>query len=130
MNWLGAGLPSFVAALIGAIVGALAHVAARRHGIDVPPVVGVVAGISCALASRRRSGMRGVLVASLVVWAAALAEVLAEPSRGLWLDIVDFSARLDLTRTVAFAASALAAWVLASHARPGASSPRATAPPL
>ena len=72
--------------------------------------------------------MRGVLVASLVVWAAALAEVLAEPSRGLWLDIVDFSGRLDLARTVAFAASALAAWVLASRARPGASGSRDAGP--
>lgn len=128
MNWLGAGLAGVFAAVLGAVVGALAHVEARRHGIDLPLVVGLVAGLAAAFVSIRRSGLRGVLVASLAIWAAALAEVIAEPSRGLLHDLFAFHERLAPGRAVAYAVTFVLTVYVASRARPAAS-PAACARP-
>lgn len=122
MNWLGGGLFSFLAAAVGALLGAFVHFGARRHGIDFPPIVGVFAGLAAALASRERSGLRGALVASLAVWAAALAEVLAAPRSGVLSDMVAFHQRLGLLETLAYAACAAIGVLLASRALRRASS--------
>ena len=118
MNWLGAGLASLLAALLGALAGAFAHFEGRRHGIDFPPIVGVMAGLAAALASTSKSGLRGVLVASLAVWAAAIAEVLASPTRGVVADIVHFHERLGFTRGASYVGCAVVAALLAARARP------------
>lgn len=116
MNWLGAGLGSLVAALFGATLGALVHVEARRHGVDAPLIVGLFAGLAAALASQRKSLTRGVLVGSLSVWGAALAEVLAEPSRGALEDVAAFHERLGPARALLFVATLALAAALASRA--------------
>lgn len=118
MNWLGAGLTSLAAALLGALVGALAHFEGRRHGIDLPFVVGITAGLAAALASTSKSGLRGMLVASLAVWTAALAEVLESPTDGIVTDIVRFNERLGFARGASYVGCAVVALVLASRARP------------
>ena len=116
MNWLGGGLLSFLAAALGALVGAVVHFVARRHGLDFPPVVGILSGLAAALASRERSGLRGALVASLAVWAAALAEVLAVPHRGVLADMVAFHRRLGSVEALAYVACAAIGVLLASRA--------------
>jgi len=118
VNWLGAGFASLVAALLGALVGAFAHFEGRRHGIDFPPIVGIVTGLAAALASTSTSGLRGMLVASLAVWAAALAEVLESPARGVVADIIRFNDRLGFARGASYVGCAVVTLLLASRARP------------
>lgn len=116
MNWLGAGFASVLAAVLGALVGAFVHFEARRHGVDFPPIVGLVAGVATALASNEKSGMRGVLVASLAVWATALAEVFALPRRGIVSDLITFHERLGGLHVLGYLACAAGAALLASRA--------------
>ena len=116
MNWLGAGLPSFLAAIFGALVGEVVHFEAQRRGIDFPPIVALVSAVLAALASREKSGLRGVLVASLAVWAAALSEVLGSPIHGVFRDVVDFHDRLGVYRFCAYVATAVVGFVIAPRA--------------
>jgi hypothetical protein len=117
MNWLGAGLATLLAALCGVTLGGIVHFEARRHGLDFPPLVGLLAGMACALASRGKSGLRGAFVASLSVWAAALAEVLARPVRGVIRDILAFHERLGLVSVLAYLACAGVAALLGARGR-------------
>ncbi len=121
MNWLGAGLPSFLAALFGATLGALLHAVLLRHGFDFPPIIALLASVCAVLPSKAASGLRGILVASFSCWAGALVEVLARPERGVWLDLVHFSDRLTVLRFALYLACAVLGIVVASRARPGAS---------
>jgi hypothetical protein len=105
--------------VLGALVGAIVHFEGRRRGIDFPPIVGLFAGLAAALASRHESGLRGVLVASLAVWAAALADVAAFPSRGVISDLVAFHERLGFVRGASYVGCAVVAGLLASRARRG-----------
>jgi hypothetical protein len=116
VNWLGAGLPSFLAAVFGTIIGALLHFEGQRRGIDFPPIVAIVAGALAALASREKSGLRGVLVASFAVWAAAVAEILGTPIHGFFRDILDFHERLNATRFALYLATAVVGFLLAPRA--------------
>ncbi|MBX3230760.1 MAG: hypothetical protein KIT84_00975 [Labilithrix sp.] len=119
MNWLGAGLPSFLAALGGAAVGALLHALLLRHGVDLPPLVALVASVGAVLPSKERSGLRGILVASLSCWAAALVDVVVRPERGVVLDLLHFSARLTTLGLGLYLLSAVLGVAVASRARPG-----------
>jgi hypothetical protein len=116
VNWLGLDLLALLASLFGALVGAVAHFEACRRGIHLPPIVGVLAGLLAAFASRERSGLRALLVASLSAWAAAIAEVLAEPRGGLVADLVRFSDRLTPLSWLSFLGCILFAGALASRA--------------
>lgn len=115
MNWLGAGLLSFLAAVCGAVLGALAHVGLRGHGVDLPPVVGLLAGLVVALASGEKSGMRGVLVASFSIWAGASAEVLASPGQGFISGLARFHEGLGPLRALAFLGCAALGLLLGSR---------------
>jgi hypothetical protein len=120
VNWLGAGIGSVALSLFGVTLGAILHLLARRHGIDFPPIVGLVAGIAAALASRNVGALRGLLVASLSVWAAAMAEVIAMPIQGLAGDLVRFHDRLGWAGLIAYAACAATGGFVGSRAlRPG-----------
>ena len=116
MNWLGAGLPSFLAGIFGALVGAVLHFEAQRRGIDFPPIVAFLSAVFAALASREKSGLRGVLVASLAVWAAALAEILGAPIHGFFRDVIDFHERLGAYRFAAYVGTAVVGFVIAPRA--------------
>lgn len=118
MNWLGAGLTSLLGALLGALAGALAHGALFARGVDVPPLVALLAGLGALLGARERSVLRGVFVASLAVWAGATAEVVARPSRGLFADLLHFSERLTALRFALYVVTAALGVVLASRLRP------------
>jgi hypothetical protein len=119
MNWLGAGVGSFLASALGAIVGALLHFFLRRYlgGIDAPVLVGLISGASAAFASRERIGLRGALVGSLSVWAAAIAEVAAAPTgRGLFHDLIAFHDRLGILRMALYFVCAMCGVILGSRA--------------
>lgn len=120
MNWLGGGLRVLSAAILGCLAGAILFVILRRHGLDLVPVVGLLAGLATAMVSRERSGPRGVVVGALALWGGALAEVLAWPSRDVFHDILAFHERLGWLRLAAYSVSALIAIVLGrrSFARP------------
>ena len=75
-------------------------------------------GLAAALASTSTSGLRGMLVASLAVWAAALAEVLESPARGVVADIIRFNDRLGFARGASYVGCAVVTLLLASRARP------------
>lgn len=119
MNWLGAGLPSFLGALVGAWLGAWLHALLLRHGIDFPPIIALLASLCAILPSKAASGLRGILVASLSCWSGAIAEVLAAPREGLFWDLVHFSDRLTALRLALYVACALVGIFLGSRARPG-----------
>lgn len=116
MNWLGAGFRALAAAVIGALLGAFIHVHAIRRGHDLSPLVGLLAGTTAALVSRHRSGLRGLFVASLAVWAAAIGEVIAAPRRGVLADLFAFHHRIDILHGLAYAACAALAGFIASRA--------------
>lgn len=120
MNWLGAGVPTFLVSLLGAALGAFVHALLLRHGVDFPPIIALLASICAVLASRETSGMRGVVVASFSCWAGALVEVIAQPTRGVFWDLVHFSERLTALRLILYIACAVLGVVVASRARPGA----------
>lgn len=117
MNWLGASARSILAATLGAFLGAIAQLEARKRGFDFPPIVGLFAGLMAALTSQERSALRGALVASLAVWVAALTEVLAAPARGVVIDLVSFHERLGLARALGYVTCAVVAALLGSRAR-------------
>jgi hypothetical protein len=120
VNWLGAGLPSFLLSLLGAAVGAWLHGLLLRHGIDFPPVIALVASLFAILPSKEASGLRGILVASFSCWAGAIVEIVSAPREGLFWDLVHFSDRLSIGRFFLYVACALVGIFLASRARPGA----------
>jgi hypothetical protein len=116
MNWLGLDLVALLASLFGAFVGAVVQFEAARRGVHVTPVVGAFAGLFAALASRERSGLRAMLVASFSAWAAAIAEVLAEPRSGPLADLVRFGDRMTPGSWLSFLACIVFAGALASRA--------------
>ena len=118
MNWLGAGLPSFLASILGAVLGAYVHGVLLRHGIDLPPLIALIASICAILPSKEPSGLRGILVASFSCWAGAIVECLQAPRAGLFSDLVHFSDRLSIGRFFLYAGCAVLGIVLASRARP------------
>jgi len=119
VNWLGAGLPSFLASLLGCALGAYLHLVLLGHGIDFPPIIALVASVLAVLPSRESSGLRGILVASFSCWAGALVEVLKNPMNGVFWDLVNFHDRLPLVRFFLYVGCAVLGIVLASRARPG-----------
>jgi hypothetical protein len=126
MNWLGAGLRGFIGSVLGCIGGALAFLYLRRRGIDLPPLVGVVAGIATLLASRDKSGTRGLVVGAMAVWACAIAEVSASPVHGLVSDLYHFSDRLEWLNRISYVACALCAVALGGRALPRHEPPLST----
>lgn len=119
MNWLGAGLPSFLASLLGAALGGWLHSLLLRHGVDLPPVIALAASLAAMFASKEASGLRGILVASFSCWTGAIVEVLRAPREGLFWDLVHFSDRLTLGRFALYVGCAVVGIFVASRARPG-----------
>ena len=111
MNWLGLTTKAFIAALVGALLGAAAYAFALTHGVDAPYVVGAAAGGGAMVGSPDRSGLRGLLVASGAIWVAALVQSRVGPyaSAGLF----GFHSTLTPVRLLAFAACGAAAFFLA-----------------
>jgi hypothetical protein len=98
-------------ALAGAILGAFLFGLAFDHGFQLAWIVGLLAGLGAALLAKDKSPLRGVLVATIAVWAAALRET------GASLAILHFHETMTLTRLASYAACALLALVLGGRAR-------------
>ncbi len=116
MNWLGAGLRTLLAAMLGCLAGAIVFIVLRRHGLDLVPIVGLLAGVATASVSRVRSPPRGFVVGALALWTGAIAEVLAWPKKGFFADVIDFHERLGWLRLAAYAVGAVLAIVIGARA--------------
>jgi hypothetical protein len=106
VNWLGWSGRAMAGALAGAIVGAFLSGLGADHGFQLAWIVGLLAGAGAAALAKERSPLRGVLVATLAVWAAALRET------GASLAIFHFHETMTLTRLASYVACASFALVL------------------
>jgi hypothetical protein len=111
MNWLGLRTVAFLGALLGALLGGAAYAAALVSGWDAPYLVGLAMGFGVMIGSPDRSGMRGLLIATAAIWAAAFVQTRIGPhaSAGLF----GFHGTLTASRLAAFAGCALVAFLLA-----------------
>ncbi len=97
---------AFAGALLGAFLSGLAF----DRGFQLAWIVGLLAGVGAALLAKDNSPLRGVLVATIAVWAAALRETGASPA------IFHFHETLSLSRLASYAACALLALALGGRA--------------
>ncbi len=95
MNWIGLSLRSLVGTLLGVFAGVLVF----RHCWAEVWIVGVAAGLGCALVAEERSGLRGITVGTIAVWAAAVVDA---DARGI--GVLHISSTLGLARWVAYLA--------------------------
>jgi hypothetical protein len=93
-------------ALAGALLGAFLSGLGFDHGFQIAWIVGLLAGIGAAAFAPNKSPLRGVLVATLAVWAAALRET------GASLAIFHFHETMTLPRLASYLACAVLALVL------------------
>jgi hypothetical protein len=117
MNWLGWSSCAVAGALAGAVVGCFLFGLALAHGWELAFVVGLLAGAGAACFATERSVLRGILVATIAVWAAALRETGASSA------IFTFHETLTPTRVASYVACALLALALGARA---CRTPRAT----
>lgn len=110
MNWLGWSTRAMIGALLGALLGAVAYGWGLSRGYDAPYLVGVLAGIAAFVLSPDRSGLRGVMVATLALWSAAVAQSFAGPFRGV--GVLAFHQTLTPTRFALYAACGAIAFAL------------------
>ena len=124
MNWLAFDPRSYLGALIGGVVGFFAYRAGLDAGWAAPWLVGLGIGLGCALVTRERSTLRGLVLACAAGWAAALAQVSlvpVAPGAGLGEGIVGFHATLDATALTLHLLGIAAAFLLGrTSLRPGA----------
>jgi hypothetical protein len=118
VNWLGAGLRGLSGSIVGCFCGALLFLFVLRRGVELPPLVGLAAGIGAMLASREKSGTRGLVVGAMAVWACAIAKVSAAPVHGLLIDMANFSDRLGWLQRFSYALCALFGILLGGRAIP------------
>lgn len=111
MNWLGWSTRAFLGALIGAIVGALAYDQALARSFDLPWVVGLATGLGAFLGAPDRSGLRGLMVATLAIWVAWAVQARVAPfaQAGLF----GFHRTLTVRRLASFVACGASAFLLA-----------------
>ena len=98
-------------ALLGASVGGALYAWALARGWDAPYFVGVLAGLGAFLLSPDKSGLRGLLVTTMTVWAGAIAQSFAGPYRGI--GVLGFHDTLTPKRFALYCVSGLAAFLLA-----------------
>jgi hypothetical protein len=117
MNWLGWSGRAMAGALAGALLGAVLSGLAFEHGVQLAWLVGLLAGLGAALLAKEKSPLRGVLVATIAVWAAALRET------GASLTIFRFHETMTPTRLASYATCALLALILGGLARTSSAAP-------
>lgn len=81
MNWLALDARVFAAALGGCLLALLIAALVEPLAFSPPWLAGVLGGLACAMVARDRSGLRGLVVAAMATWTAALhsASARAEP---------------------------------------------------
>jgi hypothetical protein len=107
VNWVGLSLRSLLGIAVGVAVGLLLFL------FEWPSVVviGLCTGAGCALLAEERSGLRGVSVATVAVWAAAIVD-----ARRLGVPTLQISSTLGTSRWLAYLACIAFAFVLGGAA--------------
>ena len=103
MNWLAWDTRSYLGAALGAALGwwlfhALLDGGAFGAELFAPWTLGLGMGLGCALVTKERSGLRGVVLACATAWLAAVAHVLVRPpapDAGLLDGLLAFHTVLD-----------------------------------
>jgi hypothetical protein len=111
MNWLGLSKAAFLAAILGAILGGAGYAVALARGWDAPYLVGILTGFGVMIGSPDRSGLRGLLVATVAIWIAAIVQTRVGPFASA--GIFGFHTTLTPVRALSFAMCGVVAFVLA-----------------
>jgi len=95
VNWLGLSLRSLLGILLGVLAGVLLFL------FEWPnvAVVGASTGLGCALLAEDRSGLRGISVATVAAWAAAIVD-----AHRLGVSTLRISSTLTASRWAAYLA--------------------------
>lgn len=111
MNWLGWSTRAFVCALAGALLGAVLYDQPLARSFDAPWLVGLGMGIGAFAGAPDRSGMRGLLVATMSIWGAWAVQARVPPydRAGLF----GFHETLNVRRCLAFVACGAVAFFFA-----------------
>jgi hypothetical protein len=115
MNWIGWSRGAILGALFGCVAGFFAYGALLRMSWEAPWIVGIAAGAAAAIGSLDQSMMRGLLIGTVAVWTAAIAQVVylpPHPGGGIVHGLTVFHETLTLQRFLLFAACAAAAILL------------------
>jgi hypothetical protein len=103
MNWVGLSLRSVLGMAVGVTLGLLVFLFVWPSVI----AVGICTGAGCALLAEDRSGPRGVTVATVAVWAAAIVD-----ARRFGVSTFQISSTLSFARWLAYLACILAAFLI------------------
>lgn len=115
MNWIAWDPRSYGGALLGGGVGFLAFGKLLEHGWSFPWIVGLLMGLGCALVTRERSTMRGIVLAIGAAWISAAAWVYYQPpagTEGLVAGLMQFHTTLAGPALLGHLGSMLAAFLL------------------
>ena len=112
MNWLGWDTRSYLGALLGGVLGVFVYKACLDAGFAAPWMIGLGVGLGCAALTRERSNMRGLVLACLTAWTAALAEVTLARGLGLLEGIGAFHEGLGLRGVLEHVGGVVAAYLL------------------
>jgi hypothetical protein len=116
MNWTGFPLLAIVLTPLGCLGGMLCYAwLYGSMGITAPWVIALCAGVPAALASHDRSVMRGLIVATIVVWAAAAAQGMHVRSHGALEALMSFHQYLDLRTFTQLTVAAAVATLIGSR---------------
>jgi hypothetical protein len=100
MNWMGFSVRAFMAALVGCALGFVLFGFCYTRGYEAEWVVGVIAGGFVGALSTDKSIMRGLIVGTMAVWTAALAQVVYVDRRSPMEGLVRFHETLTPWRFV------------------------------
>ena len=124
MNWLAFEPKSYLGALIGGVLAFFAFRAGVEADVFMPWLMGVGIGLGCALVTKERSGLRGIVLACATGWAAAIAQVSlmpVSPGASLGEGILRFHETLSVQALALHLIGIAAAFLLGrTSLRPGA----------
>jgi len=115
MNWIAWDPRSYGGALLGGAAGFLLFGRLVQHGWSAPSVVGLLMGLGCALVTRERSSMRGIVLAIGAAWISAAAQVYYQPpagTEGMLAGLMQFHSTLGGSVLLGHLGSMLAAFLL------------------
>jgi hypothetical protein len=103
VNWLGLSARS----LVGIVLGVALGIALFLCGYPSVVLVGACTGVGCALFAEDRSALRGISVATVATWAAAVVD-----ARRLGVSTLSISSTLTLGRWLAYLGCIAAAFLI------------------
>lgn len=112
MNWLAFDARAYAAALFGCVLALITTVHVGPLDGAAPWLAGLLAGLACATVARDRSGPRGLVIAVMAVWTAAL-DAASRSELPLLPAILELHATLDLPTIATYALGFALAFALA-----------------